>query len=138
MNTNETQEIEIPAKWDVTVQAAERRGYRAGVEAAKKAIMGKVLLLAKYRKGTWITVEAAPIAGIEKSINKLLVGYTGLGSQATHADWKAERKKFIEALRPVAKQDCLYSPDDCEKGVYGPICYVCNARAVLAEVEEKK
>jgi len=33
MNTNETQEIEIPPEWDVTVQAAERRGYRAGVEA---------------------------------------------------------------------------------------------------------
>ena len=34
MNTNETQEIEIPTEeeWDVTVQAAERRGYRAGVE----------------------------------------------------------------------------------------------------------
>ena len=35
MNTNETQEIEIPAEWDVTVQGAERRGYRAGVEAMR-------------------------------------------------------------------------------------------------------
>ena len=33
MNTNETQEYEIPAEWDVTVQAAERRGYRKGLEA---------------------------------------------------------------------------------------------------------
>ena len=39
MNTNETQEIEIPATWDVTVQAAERRGYRAGVEAADQQWM---------------------------------------------------------------------------------------------------
>ena len=38
MNTNETQEIEIPAEWDVTVQAAERRGYRAGVEALKEEL----------------------------------------------------------------------------------------------------
>ena len=39
MNTNETQEIEIPDTWDVTVQAAERRGYRAGVEAADQQWM---------------------------------------------------------------------------------------------------
>ena len=35
MNTNETIEYEIPTEeeLDVSVQAAERRGYRAGVEA---------------------------------------------------------------------------------------------------------
>ena len=37
MNTNETQEIEIPAEWDVTVQAAERRGIRIGIEKMRDA-----------------------------------------------------------------------------------------------------
>jgi len=40
MNTNETIEYEIPTEeeLDVSVQGAERRGYRAGVEAMQKAI----------------------------------------------------------------------------------------------------
>ena len=53
MNTNETQEIEIPADWDVTVQAAERRGYRAGVEALKNYLLKSGLLY------TWDEVEVA-------------------------------------------------------------------------------
>ena len=56
----------------VILAAYGKEQRRAGVEAAKKAIMGKVLLLAKYRKGTWITVEAAPIADVEKVFDKLL------------------------------------------------------------------
>ena len=38
MNTNETQEIEIPDTWDVTVQAAERRGIRIGIEKMRDAV----------------------------------------------------------------------------------------------------
>ena len=38
MNTNETQEIEIPAEWDVTVQAAERRGIRIGIKLMRDAV----------------------------------------------------------------------------------------------------
>jgi hypothetical protein len=35
MNTNVTQDYEIPADWDVTVQGYYRQGYRAGVEAMR-------------------------------------------------------------------------------------------------------
>ena len=55
MNTNETVEYEIPpeGEWDVTVQAAERRGYRAGVEALKNYLLKSGLLY------TWDEVEVA-------------------------------------------------------------------------------
>ena len=39
MNTNETQDYEIPADWDVTVQAYYKRGYRAGIEAMRDAVL---------------------------------------------------------------------------------------------------
>lgn len=40
VNNGESQEIEIPAEWDVTVSGAERRGYRRGVEEGER--LGKV------------------------------------------------------------------------------------------------
>jgi len=38
VNTNETQDYEIPADWDVTVQGYYRQGYRAGIEAMRDAV----------------------------------------------------------------------------------------------------
>ena len=67
MNTNETQEIEIPSTWDVTVQAAERRGYRAGVEAAQDIVMRYLFL--HYKKSY---VHGAEIA--KQEIPQLLHG----------------------------------------------------------------
>ena len=67
MNTNETQEIEIPTEgeWDVSVQGAERRGYRAGVEAVKniaQSMMPHPLLV-----GTTISA-----AGEKKLLERLI------------------------------------------------------------------
>ena len=55
MNTNETQEYEIPAEWDVTVQAAERRGYRAGVKAYWDACLERYN---KLPSGQWLGTMA--------------------------------------------------------------------------------
>ena len=45
MNTNETIKYKIPTggELDVSVQGAERRGYRAGVEAMRLASVGAVI-----------------------------------------------------------------------------------------------
>ena len=57
MNTNETIEYEIPTEeeWDVSVQGAERRGYRAGVKTYWDAC------LKRYNKlpgGQWLGTMA--------------------------------------------------------------------------------
>jgi hypothetical protein len=38
MNTNETQEYEIPVDWDASIQAAAREGYRTGVEKMRDEV----------------------------------------------------------------------------------------------------
>ena len=56
MNTNETQEIEIPSEWDVTVQGAERRGICIGIKASRDAILqGLLAEFYLFKKGKPVT-----------------------------------------------------------------------------------
>lgn len=52
--------VEIPADWDVTVDGAERRGYRAGVEALRERLAGSAETDEDVK---WVNHHAAMVLG---------------------------------------------------------------------------